>query len=317
MECAKNGNAARASGGYAPRNLKTITPIPSRTAILAAGLIGVWIACLHSAEPLPDAYRSAKSALDSGDAAKAAAILESRIAEAQGEQRGVMLFTLGVALMKVDRPADAERRLTEAKVFFENSPRLSEAWTLIGDARAAQSKPADAAQAYAEAGRAGVATPDNPVVRYASARGAELAAADFLLNRDAVSAVGKLRVAAELSAERVTFIQMRLGEIAADRTLRGEATAAAIFSLGEIEQRAGHLPEAIAYYQRVFVSWLKYPAWVARSYLRAAECFDKLGKRKEAIAHLQEMMRKAERLRGQPELAEARRKLGEWTPPQP
>lgn len=310
----KNGNASRASAGYGPWHLKTILSIQSRTAILAAGLIGACISCMPAAEPLPDAYRSAKSALDSGDAAKAAAILESRLAEAQGEQRGVMLFTLGVALLKLDRPADAERSLAEAKGFFEGSPRLAETWALIGDARAAQSKTAEASQAYAEAERAGAAMPENPIVRYASARGAELAAADFLLKGDAVSAVGKLRAAAELSEDRVASVQARLGEIIANRKLRGEATAAAIFSLGEIEQRAGHLPEAIAYYQRVFVSWLKHPAWVARSYLRAAECFDKLGKRKEATAHLQEMLRKAERLHGQPELAEARRKLHEWTP---
>ncbi|MEQ1853628.1 MAG: tetratricopeptide repeat protein, partial [Chthoniobacteraceae bacterium] len=178
------------------------------------------------------------------------------------------------------------------------------------------SKPIEAAKAYDEAVRAGGATPDASAVRYASARGAELAAADFLLKGDALSAVGKLRAAAELSTERVPAVQTRLTEIAGNRKLRGEATAAAIFTLGEIEQRGGRFPEAIAYYQRVFVSWLKYPAWVARSYLRAAECFDRLGRRKEAIAHLHELMRKAERLRGQPEFAEGQRKLREWTPPQ-
>lgn len=270
---------------------------------------------MPAAEPLPDAYRSAKAALDSGDAAKAAAILEDRLPEAQGDQRGVMLFTLGVALLKLDRPADAERNITEAQGFLTNTARLPEAWALIGDARAAQAKTAEAAMAYAEAERAGAATPGRAIVRYASARGLELAAADFLVKGDALAAVGKLRAAAEMDGERAAFVQARLVEIAANRKLRGEATAAATFALGEIEQRAGHLPEAIAYYQRVFVSWLKYPTWVARSYLGAAECFDKLGQRKEAIAHLQEMMRKAERFRGLADLAEAKRKLREWTPP--
>ncbi len=283
--------------------------------MLAAVLSAAWISSMPAAEPLTDAYRSAKSALDSGDAAKAAAILESRLADAQGEQRGVMLFTLGIALMKLDRPADAERSLTEAKGFFESSPRFPELWALIGDTRAAQSKTIEASQAYAEAARAGAAAPENPIVRYASARVAEIAAADFILKGDGVSAVSRLRDAAELSEQRVMSVQSLLGEIAANRKLRGEATAAAVFALGEIEQRAGHLPEAIAYYQRVFVSWLKYPAWVARSYLGAAECFEKLGRRKDAIAHLQEMMRKAERFRGQSELVEAKRKLREWNPP--
>ena len=295
--------------------MKKITFIATRVPIIIA------LACACSSrmsaeEPLPDAYRSAKSALEAGDAAKAVNILEPWLPEARGEQRGVMLFTLGVALMKLDRPAEAERSLTEATSLFANDPKLAETWVLLGDTRAAQSKSDGAAQAYGEAVRVS-AKADEPIVRYAAARIEELAAANFLSKGDALSAVGRLRKAAELSAERAAIIQARLGEIAGNRGLRGEATAAATFALGEIEQRGGHLPEAIAYYQRVFVSWLKYPAWVARAYLRAAECFDRLGRRKDAIAHLQEMMRKAERLRGQPELAEGRHRLDEWTKQQP
>lgn len=293
--------------------MKKLPFIPSRTALIAASLLGAWIPLRAADEPLPDAYRSAKAALESGDIAKAAAILEARLAEAQGEQRGVMLFTLGVAQMKLERHADAERTLAEAKGYFEKSPKLAETWALLGDARAAQAKSAEAAEAFAGAVRASDA-PESAMARYASARLAELDAASSLLKGDALAAIDHLRAAAALSTERFGFIQARLGEIAGNRKLRGEATAAATFALGEIEQRAGHLPEAIAYYQRVFVSWLKYPAWVARSYLGAAECFDKLGKRKEAISHLHEMMRKAERLRDLPELEEGRRKLREWVP---
>lgn len=274
-------------------------------------------AVTKAAEPLPDAYRAARAALESGDAARCVALLEPRVAEAQGGQRGALLFTLGVALMKIDRPADAERFLLESKSFFEGTPKLAETWALVGDARAAQAKPAEAAQAYAEVAAATTSSPDSPMSRYAAARSAELAAAEFLLRGDALSAVGKLRAAAELSADRVPAIQARLGEIASNRKLRGEPTAASVFALGEIEERSGHLPEAIAYYQRVFVSWMKYPSWVARSYLRAADCFHKLGRRKQAIAHLQEMLRKADRLKGEPELEEGKRKLREWTRPAP
>jgi tetratricopeptide (TPR) repeat protein len=294
--------------------LKKNALILSAAVPIAIGLMGISTLSLPAAETLLDAYASAKSALESGDATKAAAILEPRLGEAQGEQRGVILFTLGVAVLKLERPADAERNFAEARAFFSDSPKLPEILALLGDARAAQSKSAEASQAYGEAVRTSSAA-ESPIARYAAARSEELAAAEFLLKGDALSAVGRLRAALELSAERATFVQARLGEIAANRKLRGEATAAAIFALGEIEQRAGHLPEAIVHYQRVFVSWLKYPAWVARSYLGAADCFEKLGRRKDAIAHLQEMMRKAERFRGQPELAEGRRRLREWTPP--
>ncbi len=196
------------------------------------------------------------------------------------------------------------------------SAKLAEAWALSGDAQAAQAKAADAAQSYGEAVRASEDA-DSAISKYSSARIAELAAADSLAKGDVLSAVGKLNSAGETSTERVAAVRAQLGEIAGNRRLRGEGTAAAVFSLGEIERRAGNLPEAIAYYQRVFVSWLKYPAWVARSYLGASECFDRLGKRKEAIAHLQEMLRKSERFSGLPELAEARRRLSAWQPKKP
>jgi tetratricopeptide (TPR) repeat protein len=297
--------------------MKMTAFIASRLALLATVLALADQFSLHAAEPLPETYRTAKAALEAGDPAKAVALLEPRRNEAQGEQRGPLLFTLGVALLKVDRPAEAERCLDEARAFATDTARLIETWALLGDARAAQSKNADATAAYLEAARAGAGAPANPLVGYASARASEIAAADFLLKGDALSAVGKLRTAAELSSERTAAVQARLNEIAGNRKLRGEATAAAVFALGEIEERAGHLPEAIAYYQRVFVSWMKFPAWTARSYLRAAECFEKLGRRRSAVAHLQEMLRNANRFRDQPELAEARRRLREWAPPTP
>ncbi len=266
--------------------------------------------------PLPEAYRAAKAALESGDAGKAAGILEPRLAEAQGGQRGAFLFTLGVAQMKLGRNAEAERSLAEAKTLMAGSPKLAEAWALLADAQAAQAKSSEAAQSYGEAAKAS-ADPGSALAKYAAARIAELAAADLLAKGDVLSAVGRLSSAAEISAERADAVRAQLGEIAGNRRLRGEATAAAVFSLGEIERRAGNLPEAIAYYQRVFVSWLKYPAWVARSYLGASECFDRLGKRREAVAHLQEMLRKADRFAGLPELAEARRRLLAWKPKKP
>jgi tetratricopeptide (TPR) repeat protein len=292
-------------------------PIASWLTPCAAAILGLLAGVVDAAEPLADAYRTAKAALQSGDAAKCVAILELRATEARGGQRGALLFTLGVALLKIDRSADAERTLLDATAFFDGTPKLAETWALVGDARAAQAKPSEAAQAFAEAIAASASSPDAPIARYAAARTAEIAGAEYLLKGEALPAIEKFRAAAELSADRVPAIQARLGEIAGNRKLRGEPTAAAIFALGEIEDSAGNLPEAIAYYQRVFVSWLKYPRWVARSYLRAAGCFDRLGKRRQAIAHLQEMMRKADRLRNEPEFDEGKRTLRAWNKPAP
>ena len=43
-------------------------------------------------------------------------------------------------------------------------------------------------------------------------------------------------------------------EVAGMREWRGESTALAVYSLGELEARQGHWAEAIVHYQRVF--WL-------------------------------------------------------------
>ena len=80
-------------------------------------------------------------------------------------------------------------------------------------------------------------------------------------------------------------------EISANREWRGEATAAAVYSLGEIEMKSDHLPEAIAYYQRVYVAYQKYLPWVAKAYIQSAVCFEKLGKQQEAINTYRELLR--------------------------
>lgn len=99
-------------------------------------------------------------------------------------------------------------------------------------------------------------------------------------------------------------------QVAGTREWRGESTAQAVYYLGQVEERENRLPEAVAYYQRVFVAYQKYVSWVEKAYLRAAQCFDKLGKRPEAIAHLQELLRN-EKL-GFEVKNEARKLLRQW-----
>jgi TolA-binding protein len=100
-------------------------------------------------------------------------------------------------------------------------------------------------------------------------------------------------------------------QVATVREWRGESTAFAVYSMGDIEERQGHYAEAIAYYQRVFVLYQKYTQWVAKAYIKSAECFDKLGKRQEAINHLKEMLRN-EKLQKLPDMDQARQMLEQW-----
>lgn len=89
-------------------------------------------------------------------------------------------------------------------------------------------------------------------------------------------------------------------QIAANRAWRGEATAEALYHLGEIERESGGpdaLAKAQAHYQRVYLSYKKHGAWVARAYLRSAETFELLGQRAEALDTVNRFFTE-ERLRG-------------------
>ncbi|MDQ6861049.1 MAG: tetratricopeptide repeat protein [Verrucomicrobiota bacterium] len=101
-------------------------------------------------------------------------------------------------------------------------------------------------------------------------------------------------------------------QVASVREWRGESTAFSIFSLGDIEARQGRWAEANAYFQRVYVGYQKFSNWVAKSYLRSAEAFEKLGKPQEAANTYRELVRLAnekKELAGQAETEEARRRL--------
>jgi TolA-binding protein len=97
-------------------------------------------------------------------------------------------------------------------------------------------------------------------------------------------------------------------QVASTREWRGEDTAYSVYSLGEIEQKQNKFAEAHAYYQRVYVAYQKFLPWVAKSYLQAAECLQKLGKTQDAVNTLQEMLRN-QNLSAFPEYQEARQRL--------
>ena len=97
-------------------------------------------------------------------------------------------------------------------------------------------------------------------------------------------------------------------QVAATREWRGEATAASVYSLGEIEAKQGRWAEANAYYQRVYVAYQRFLPWVARAYLGSAASLEKLGKPQDAINTYRDMLRN-QKLADLPEAAEARRRL--------
>ncbi len=119
------------------------------------------------------------------------------------------------------------------------------------------------------------------------------------------------RARAQLELKQYAEAKKGFEQVAGIREWRGESTAQAIFYLGEIEAQQGRWAEAVAHYQRVFVAYQKFLPWAAKAYVRSADCFDKLGKRPEAVGHLKEMMRN-EKLRDFPETKRAAKMLVDW-----
>lgn len=114
-----------------------------------------------------------------------------------------------------------------------------------------------------------------------------------------------------LALERYDEAKKLFEQIASVREWRGESTAMAVYMLGRTEADRGKYAEAVAYYRRVFVAYQKYLPWVAKAYLGAADCFEKMGKRGDAIENLKEMLRN-EKLAKFPETEEARKRLESW-----
>jgi tetratricopeptide (TPR) repeat protein len=123
------------------------------------------------------------------------------------------------------------------------------------------------------------------------------------------------RARARLALDQPDAARELFEQVAANRAWRGEATAEALFRLGEIAARRStpdDLAKAQAHYQRIYLSYKRFPAWTARAYLRSAETFEALGQKQEAIDTLNRMLT-FEPLRALPEAETARehlRKLG-------
>lgn len=274
---------------------------------------------------IEDVYRDAKAAMEAGNAARAVELLApfDAAGDAHQTQLAVARIALGRAYLGVGKPAEARDALARIGPALDQTPHAAAASALLGDAQRLLGAREEAERAYATAAdKAG----EDLLGRYASARLNELgagtaeekgefakAAGLYLAAGDVLLALGREDKAYYADA-RALFEKVAKGSDTAPpgKDWRGEPTARAIFSIGEVERMQERHAEAVAYYQRTFVSWLKYPQWSARAYLRGAECMDKLGKRQFAIRHLQEMIRKADKFGKLPEYQEAKRQLREW-----
>jgi TolA-binding protein len=97
-------------------------------------------------------------------------------------------------------------------------------------------------------------------------------------------------------------------QVAATKEWRGEVTAKALLSLGDLEAKRGNTAAAIQYYQRVFVAYQRYPNVVIPAYIKASDGFVKLGSPDKAADHLRELLANP-KLAQSPLADDARKKL--------
>ena len=97
-------------------------------------------------------------------------------------------------------------------------------------------------------------------------------------------------------------------QVATTREWRGEATAEAVYLLGDVHYQKGEFESGLQYFQRVFVAYQRYPVQVARAYLRAADCFERIGDTAKAQSHLRELTAN-DGLSNLPAAAEGKRRL--------
>ncbi len=278
----------------------------------AIGLVLTALGAFAFAAPLVDVYREAKSALEGGDAAKAVALLEP-VMEDGG---AAVQLALGVAYLRTERAGEALPLLEKAAAAFADTPQAANALAPLGDALRLAGRSAEARAAFAQAAKI---APELVNGRYSAARLLELDGAEHERQKHPADAARCTLAAADallaLSAEDAAYFaeaRTLFTKVAQGHEWRGEATARAVFSLGEVERAQKHWAEAIAYYQRTFVSWVRYPHWCALAYLRAADCFEQLGKRDFAIRHLRELVRKADKYGALPEYQQAKQQLRAW-----
>lgn len=79
-----------------------------------------------------------------------------------------------------------------------------------------------------------------------------------------------------------------LEEIAGTKEWKGELTAEALYWLGECAFAEKNYAVAANYFQRIYLSFSKYPEWVIKGYDKAAECFAALGQKDDSRRNLEE-----------------------------
>ncbi len=177
----------------------------------------------------------------------------------------------------------AQSFYNELLIAFPKSPMLDAAYNGMGQVALLENRPEDALRWFEDA---------------LTKLGAPTTQREVTLGK------GKALLALKHWDQARTLFQ----QVATTREWRGEATAEAVYLLGEVHFQNGEFESGLQYFQRVFVAYQRYPAQVGRAYLRAADSFERIGDLAKAQSHLRELIAN-ERLSNLPSAAEAKRRL--------
>lgn len=128
--------------------------------------------------------------------------------------------------------------------------------------------------------------------------------------------------APKAAQEKYAKAKKTFEEVASVREWRGETTALALYYIADVLFRTGKFKEAEAGFGRIIASHGKYPVWVARSCLGAAEALYRQGRNEDAVAILRTLLdprdedgkpdeKKIEKYKDLPELEKARKRIAE------
>lgn len=104
-----------------------------------------------------------------------------------------------------------------------------------------------------------------------------------------------------------------LETLLADKPTNGQVKAEALIELGEILLEEKEYGKAIAYFQRIYVMYNRWPAFVAKAYLLSGFAFEKLDDKESALKTYREMVAREE-LAGSAETVEAKKRIEQLEP---
>ncbi len=122
--------------------------------------------------------------------------------------------------------------------------------------------------------------------------------------------IGKARVL--FDTEKYEECEKMVKEMFGDKSVPKEVMAEATWLMGEIKQKQKLPSDAFNYFQRLYLSFKAFPAWVAKGYLRAGQMKEEMSKATDAVEVYRAAVndpKVSAKLQGEPDFAKLKERL--------